>query len=285
MKAEGVPAEANAAVRSACGDGATLQLVSDRRGSAVWKATGPVRSVALKVGAGLEGTAITRREAAALHGITRGGLLAHGREETAAWMVTPWHDGPSMWDALADVRAEGGDREAAQRHVVDVCEAVAELHAAGWVHGDLQPGHAIHTEHGVALIDCSWAWHPARLFPSGLFRGGMPHLLAPEVAAAVEAGARPVTVSRAAEVYTLAASLWWSVTGDWPLDYGAAGLDPTEMSAGQLREVIGSRRLALPPTSTWPAMQAALGTALRPDPARRPTAGGLAAFAGAVLTR
>lgn len=285
MNSESVPAEAMDAVRAACGGSTSLHRVSDRRGSAVWKAVGPVRSAAVKVGTGLEGMAITGREAAALDAIGRGGLLAHGREDTTAWMVTPWYDGPSTWDLLLDVRAGSGDRGAARRHVADVCAAVAELHAAGWVHADLQPGHAIHTKDGVVLIDCSWAWHPARLFPSSLFRGGMPHLLAPEVAAAVEAGARPVTVSRTAEVYTLAASLWWSITGDWPLHYAAAGLDPAEMNAGQLRKAIGSGRLTLSPAAAWPAMQTTLATALRPDPNGRPTAGDLAVAVGAVRPR
>ncbi|MFB7088649.1 hypothetical protein [Streptomyces sp. NPDC056296] len=220
---------------------------------------------------------ITAREAAALQAMDRGGLLAHGRSETAAWMVAPWYDGPSTWELLLDVRAGGGDLSLARRYVADVCAAVGKLHAAGWVHGDLQPGHAIHTGRGVALIDCSWAWHPTRLFPSTLFRGGMPHLLAPELAAAVEAGARPVTTSRAAEVYALAASLWWAVTGDWPLDYAAAGVDPAGLRAAQLREEVGSGRLPLRPASVWPTLQRVLATALCPEPSRRPSAACLAA--------
>ncbi|MEU2298306.1 hypothetical protein ABZ584_13020 [Streptomyces antibioticus] len=272
MKDETVPPEASAAVGVECGEDVALQLISDRRGSAVWKATGPRRSVAVKVGTGPEGTVITAREAAALHAMGRGGTLANGRGRHRAWMVTPWYDGPSTWEILAGVRAGGGDRAMARRHVAAVCDAVAELHTAGWVHGDLQPGHAIHTPLGVTLIDCSWAWHPSSLLPSHLFRGGMPHLLAPELAAAVEAGALPVTTSRSAEVYTLAASLWWAITGDWPLDYEAVHLDPTGVKAGELREVIGSGRLPLRPPLAWPAVLGVLADALSPDPGRRPTA-------------
>lgn len=168
---------------------------------------------------------------------------------------------------------------------MDLCKAVAELHAADWVHADLQPGHAIHARHGVAVIDCSWAWHPARLAPSRLFRGGMPHLLAPELAASVEAGVRPVAPSKAAEVYALAASLWRSITGDWPLDYGAAGLDPAGMPAGQVRQAIGRSCLPLRPASAWPAMQNLLATALGPAPDGRPTAGELAAAISAAGPR
>ncbi|MGM9382221.1 hypothetical protein ACTAE5_16445 [Streptomyces antibioticus] len=106
----------------------------------------------------------------------------------------------------------------------------------------------------------------------------MPHLLAPELAAAVEAGALPVTTSRSAEVYTLAASLWWAITGDWPLDYEAVHLDPTGVKAGELREVIGSGRLPLRPPLAWPAVLGVLADALSPDPGRRPTAEALSAL-------
>ncbi len=168
----------------------------------------------MKIGAGPEGSAITSREAEALSAMGEAGaLLAYGQGRRSAWMVTPWYEGPSTWEALADVRYGDGNLDAGLGRVVELCEAVAQLHQADWVHGDLQPGHAIHTDLGFALIDCSWAWHPERLFPSMLFRGGMPHLLAPELAASVEAGDRPVTPSRAAEVYTLAACLWWAISG------------------------------------------------------------------------
>ncbi|MFI6209114.1 hypothetical protein ACIBAI_22365 [Streptomyces sp. NPDC051041] len=278
MKTETVPPEAGVAVRAVCGDGTDFQLISDRRGSAVWKAAGPRGTVAVKVGTGPEGAVITAREATVLHAMGRGRLLAHGRGETAAWMVTPWYDGPSTWEALLDVRAGRGDFESARRYVVGVCGAVAELHAAGWVHGDLQPGHAIHTAEGVALIDCSWAWHPAHLGPSHLFRGGMPHLLAPETAAAVEAGEWPVTTSRPAEVYTVAASLWWAITGAWPLAYDAIGLDPARLTAAVLRRVIGARRIPLCDVRVWPGAQGVLGEVLTAPADSRPTAAELAAL-------
>ncbi|MBD0742950.1 hypothetical protein [Streptomyces sp. CBMA152] len=73
-----------------------------------------------------------------------------------------------------------------------LCETVGVLHQAGWVNADLQPHHAIHTPGGVVqLIDSSWAWS-LHLSPSYAFRGGLVHLLPPQLAATVENGARPV---------------------------------------------------------------------------------------------
>ncbi|MGW2552242.1 hypothetical protein [Streptomyces sp. NPDC001635] len=277
MTERSLPDEAHAAVEEVCGAGVDLVPVTDRRGSAVFRATGPKRSVAVKIGAGPEGSAITSREAEALSTMgCNGALLAHGQGRRTAWMVTPWYEGPSTWEALADVRYGDGNLDAALGRVVELCQAVAELHQADWVHGDLQPGHAIHTDRGVALIDCSWAWHPRRLFPSMLFRGGIPHLLAPELAASVEAGDRPVTPSRAAEVYTLAASLWWAISGTWPLDYEAAGIDPTKLMAAQLRRAIGSGRLKPRAATTWPTVQRMLTTVIAEPPEQRPTVSELA---------
>jgi serine/threonine protein kinase len=278
MNSGSVPAEATAAVREVCGDGADLRLVSDRRGTAVWKAAGPLRSVAVKVGVGREGAAITARESAVLDAMGRGALLAYAHGQEAAWLMTPWYDGLSTWSAMVDVRAGAGVDDAARRLVVDVCEAVAELHASGWVHGDLQPHHTLHThDQGVVFIDCSWAWRPGVLPASSLFRGGLPHLLAPELAAEVEAGVRPLVTTQAAEVYALGASLWWAIAGEWPLDYDAAGVATAGLPSGQLRDAISSGRIPLHPPKAWPDGQDVLATALRPDPDQRPDAAELAA--------
>jgi hypothetical protein len=282
MKTQTLPAEVRAAVDATCGKGADLKLVTDRRGCAVWKATGPVRAAAVKVGTGLEGKPITARETGALTAIGPGdAVLAHGRREDAAWMVTPWHDGPSTWDALRGIRHGSGDLGEAKRYLVELCEAVARLHAAGWVHSDIQPAHAFHTPRGAILIDCSWAWHPQRFAASMLFRGGMPHLLAPELAAAIEHGTRPVQPSQPAEVYALAASLWWATTGTWPLHYTAGGIDPRQLAAAQLRQHIGTGRIPLHAPSSWPGVQDVLEVlmaALGRPPEHRPSAAGLAAL-------
>ncbi|MEV0976553.1 hypothetical protein [Streptomyces sp. NPDC049915] len=276
MRTETLPTAAHEAAEERCGPDTKFTLITDRRGSAVWKGRGARGIVAVKSGTD-EGAAITARESAVLAAMAPGRLLASGSAGHTAWMITPWHSGPSTWDALRGVRHRQVDPEAARSSVVDLCRAVAQLHAAGWVHSDLQPGHAIHTGQGVVLIDCSWAWHYARLAPSRMFRGGMPHLLAPELAAAVEAGMSPVAPDPAAETYTLAASLWWAITGDWPLDYAAAGVDPSELSAAQLRKAIGLGQFRVRLSSTWPAVQDVLRAVLTEPPGRRLTASALAA--------
>ncbi|MDX2817457.1 hypothetical protein PV410_33810 [Streptomyces sp. PA03-5A] len=133
-----------------------LEPVSDRRGCMVWQATGPLRTAAVKCGAGVEGTVIVLRESAAVAGIYGASAVrAHGRSPGAACMLTDWHEGPSTQQVLAGVRDGTIDLAAARDAVVALCEAVAALHAVGWVHGDIEPDHLVHTPAGVRFRDCS----------------------------------------------------------------------------------------------------------------------------------
>lgn len=262
-----------------CGGRAQLEVISDRRGAAVWKATGPSGTVEIKAGTG-EGAAITLREAHVLKAMGEPGRdVVMDRRQGLAWMVTPWFEGPSTWDALRGVREGRGDESAALACVIQLCEAVTQLHAAGWVHGDLQPQHSIHTKDGVRLIDCSWAWRRG-FEPSYVFRGGLPHLLSPELAASVEAGTRPVAPMPADDVYALAAGVWWAVTGAWPLDYDAADIPVSSISAAQLREVIATRRVPLCTTTVMPSLLQMMAAALLAPSERRPTAAQLGRAVG-----
>ncbi|MFE0099829.1 hypothetical protein [Streptomyces sp. NPDC059009] len=275
------PVEALAAVEAVCGEDTVLKLISRRRGSSVWQCSGRLRAVALKVGVGPDGAEITARETKVLIEMGAGhSLLGRGRGfgsgQAAAWMLTPWYDGPSTWEIFREVRASTGRWEAARAHASDLCKAVAQLHAAGWVHADLQPQHAIHTGEGVRLIDCSWAWHPTMLLPSGLFRGGRPHFLAPELARSIHEGVRPVAPLQPAEVYALAASLWTAITGTWPLDYARIGVDPDNLTPAVLRQIIGTQRIPLRGPQVWPDVQDVLREVLTKPAERRLTAAELA---------
>ncbi|AWK10021.1 hypothetical protein DDQ41_15210 [Streptomyces spongiicola] len=265
------PYDAVQAAEALCGP-VVLEPVTDRRGSAVWRAVGPNGAVAVKAGEG-DGALVTAREGEVAD---RLGLLGtHGVSDGVAWLVTPWFDGPSTREVFAPVRAGDSDRAAVRAAAVDLCRAVADLHARGWVHADLQPEHAIHTKDGVRLIDLSWAWRPG-FEPSEMFRGGIPHLLAPELAAAVVAGVRPAAPSPAAEVYTLAGVLWTCITGRWPLDYERAGLLPRELGAAGVREAIATGGIPLDADRPWPELQQLLEGALLAPAGERPTAAELA---------
>lgn len=188
-----------------------------------------------------------------------------------SWIVTRWLDGPSTYKVFAPYRNGEDGQDQALAAAVGLCRAVADLHAAGWVHSDLQPAHAVHTDHGVQLLDLAWAWRPG-FVPTDTFRGGIVHLLAPELAAAIGVGIMPVTPSTAAEVYALAGSLWTCATGRWPLDYQAAGIDPNTLTPVQLRARIANRAAPLDPGRPWPELQKPLRDVLLAPRSSRPTA-------------
>ncbi|MFE7780739.1 hypothetical protein [Streptomyces nigrescens] len=277
------PTAAGATTEAVCGTPIELKEISDRRGAAVWKATGPDGAVAVKAGKG-KGAAVTQREAAVLDAMGRPDyLLASGEDEGVAWLVTRWFKGLSTWHAFAPVRCGTDGKAGVLSASVDLCRAVAELHSSGWVHADLQPSHGIHTDHGVRLIDCSWSWRHG-LEPTSDFRGGITHLVAPELAASINVGIQPVTPSAAADVYALAGSLWTCSTGRWPLDYAAAGIDPSQLTPAEIRTHIASRRISLDTAAPWPTFQDILRPVLLGRASDRPTAAELSETLTTVAT-
>ncbi|MFC8829585.1 hypothetical protein ACFT9I_30070 [Streptomyces sp. NPDC057137] len=250
--------------------------ITDRRGSAVWRATGAVATVAVKHGYG-EGEETTVREAAVLDQLS-GYTVTAGRATGGVWYVTPWLDGPSTWQVFGPIR-DGGDgrgrrcdRASVLAGAGQLCRAVADLHAAGWVHGDLQPSHGIHMGTGVRLIDFAWSWREGTgMAPWPKFYGGITHLVAPELAAWITDGPQPVTPSAPSDVYTLAGVLWTCATGKWPLDYAAAGIAP-DVGPTRRRAAIATGTIPLDSATPWPAFQDVLRPVLLSGPDDRPTA-------------
>lgn len=265
-------AEALKAAEATCGP-LELTEISNRRGSAVWKATGPQGVVSIKLGTG-EAAEVTAREASVLDQLP-GYSVTAGRFDHGVWFVTPWLVGPSTWEVFRPVRKGDGGRDEALAAAIELCRAVADLHSEGWVHGDLQPQHGVHDEDGtVRLLDFAWS---RRLdsTPWTTFDGTMIHLTAPELAARIITGPQPVDTTRPADVYALAGTLWTCVTGSWPLDYAAAGLSrgtPVE----ELRKAIATRAVPLSSSTPWPALQARLRFVLLAEPDDRPSAAELA---------
>ncbi|MFI1521625.1 protein kinase domain-containing protein [Kitasatospora cineracea] len=266
-------AEALKAAEALCGPVA-LTEISDRRGSAVWKASGPAGAASIKLGTG-EAAEVTAREASVLDRLP-GYEVAVGRIDGGVWYVTRWEEGPSTWHQFRSVRAgRDATRSEALASAVQAAQAVADLHGLGWIHGDLQPAHAIHTPNGVRLIDFAWARQLGET-PWTSFRGTMVHLTAPELAAEITAGGQPVLTTFRSDVYALAAALWTCVTGDWPLDYEAAGIDRQSIGPAALLEAIGERTVPLAGTEVWPELQQVLKPVLLGDAKDRPLATELA---------
>ncbi|MER7771901.1 hypothetical protein [Kitasatospora sp. NPDC096140] len=270
--------EALKAARSICGP-LELEEISNRRGSAVWKATGPQGVASIKLGTG-EAAEVTAREASVLDQLP-GYTVTAGRFDDGVWYVTPWLAGPSTWEVFRPVRKGDGGRGDALEAAVELCRAVAGLHAEGWVHGDLQPQHGIHGADGtVRLLDFAWSRRLGST-PWTAFDGTMIHLTAPELAAAIITGPQPVDTTQTADVHALAGTLWTCVTGTWPLDYEAAGLGRGTPVA-EIRKAIATRAVPLAASTPWPTLQARLRDVLLAGPDDRPSAVELADLVQAV---
>ncbi|MBD0672899.1 protein kinase domain-containing protein [Streptomyces sp. CBMA156] len=271
-------AEALKAAETLCGP-LSLEEISNRRGSAVWKATGPHAVASIKLGTG-EAAEVTAREASVLDQLP-GYTVTVGRFGNGVWYVTPWLAGPSTWQVFRPVRKGEGRKVEALAAAVGLCRAVAALHADGWVHGDLQPAHGIHSADGtVRLLDFAWTRRIGST-PWTTFDGTMIHLTAPELAARIINGPQPVETTRTADVYALAGTLWTCATGTWPLDYRTAGLDKGT-PVGEIRKAIAHRAVPMSTAMPWPALQARLRHVLSAAPDDRPTAAELAKLIEAV---
>jgi hypothetical protein len=170
-----------------------------------------------------------------------------GVDDAGPYLVMELVDGPSL--ASADVPA---DRVA--RIGVEVASALAALHAAGVVHGDVKPANILLSPDGAKLTD----------FGIARAADDTVTMSSPGVVFGTPAYAAPETLSHAertpaADVYSLAAVLYEALTGSrWNAAQGATR--------------------AMPPRA-WARV---LEPALSPDPTRRPTAAALAASLAAI---
>ncbi|MYS32912.1 phosphotransferase family enzyme [Streptomyces sp. KhCrAH-43] len=273
-------AEGRAEAEQLTGTPATWELKKNRGSTTVWEVTGPTGHWALKIGRSADAAVVARetqvlRHIATVSPTSYGARSKSGRTPDSAWQLTPWLTGPSTWEAFRSVRDGTMDRSQALAAAVDLAAAVGALHQTGWVHGDVQPHHAIHAQGGVRLIGCSWAWHP-NLPPSYASHSGLLHLMSPELIHRVESEERPIAPTQPDETYALAAGLWWAATNAWPLDYTHLGIDPATFTAKGLRGVLVRRWPPLGRISTWPQLDEVLRSVLTARPSERPTALNLA---------
>ncbi|MCF2526711.1 lipopolysaccharide kinase InaA family protein [Yinghuangia soli] len=259
--------------------------VSDRGGTQVWRVdtAGGVVAVKLDTDGGRAAA-----ELAVLRMLAWPALAGWGESEGRAWLATRWVAGQTTTDVWSAVRQSTSHHPQVRRRTLlatlDLCEAVARLHRAGWLHGDLRPEHCLHARGGVRLIGLSHAVGPAADTP---YRSsGEPgadgaedlDLVAPELCAAALRG-EPARPSPASEVYALAAMIRKCWTGASPLDY-----DGAEPAAERRRRLIadGLPLRAVPDRCAWPALDARLATALRHDPDARPRVAQLARMIGSL---
>lgn len=219
-------------------------MVLDRRGSMLWNIVTAAGRYALKLGYPIAETEhwpaqpwtalAPAREAAVLDQLGR--PVPSGVWEQGTWNMQPWHEGPDLQHAWQDVRA--GERRPDLGVALFCARALAELHAQGWAHGDVQPAHFLLDDGRVRLIDLALAHgKPIPEHVNFPYRGCLVHYEAPEISAQVldQGWATP---TQAADVYALGATLMMAATSRRAVIY------PDDASRPEQRAAIveGNRR-------------------------------------------
>ncbi|MGW7594983.1 protein kinase domain-containing protein [Streptomyces rubiginosohelvolus] len=281
-----LPAEAVALLTGHTGTPTAIQLLSDRRGSRVWKVQGPGGAVAVKANNpdadnDHDKAAEMAQEDDHLLRLTAAGALSldyrvgAGTWEGGRWLAVNWIDGAPLWQAFAPARSPEGDRAAVRSWLTGIArkwtQHLARMHAAGWAHADVQPTNTLVTNDGrAAVIDYALACGPndRRSVP---YRGALTHTTAPEIATAILSTPADTHVQArpAADVWSLGASLFWCWTGHRPVPY-----DETTDRLEKLAAIAKGTTTALPDARPWPfpAFEDTITACLAPDPADRPTA-------------
>ncbi|MFJ2607445.1 protein kinase [Streptomyces sp. NPDC087425] len=218
----------------------TRRLVVDRRGSAVWDVESHRGRFAVKVGRPIEATAqwsaqpwtalAPAREAAVLCRLGREDI-AYGDWKHGTWNIQPWHEGPDLHELWEPCRRQDASVRPSARVALGCVEALADLHARGWAHGDVQPAHFVVGPERTCLIDLALArGGPVPEEYDFPFRGCLVHYEAPEIARSVlDTGEAEPT--RAADVYALGASLLISATGRRAVEYPDDAPRPVQREA------------------------------------------------------
>lgn len=215
-------------------------LVINRRGSTVWEVESHRGHYAVKLGYPIEATADWPAQPwTALAPAREGAILlrlgvkeiAYGEWEHGTWNFQPWHVGPDLYRLWEPCRRREPSTAPHTSVALGCVEALAELHAKGWAHGDVQPAHFIIGPERTHLIDLALA--QGGHVPEGYdfpFRGCLVHYEAPEIARSVLATGE-AEPTQEADIYALGATLLVSATGWRAVEYPDDAPGPVQREA------------------------------------------------------
>ncbi len=247
----------------------TVQVLEDVE---VYQATRGDRTVALKIlraggGAGSR-RALEREELLLRHldDTVTPELVECGVHDGRKYLATEWCDGVPATTAAAELRREPSGSRAVLGLCVSIVRAYAHLHAQGVIHADVHPRNVLVDGTGrVRIIDYGLAITSGDVIPGigDVPRGGVSFYLDPEFAAARLAGLPAPASTQASDQYSIAAMLYFLLTG---FHYAEFSAEKQEMRR-QIAE--DPPRPFAPRADAWPEAEAVLARALSKQPVRR----------------
>ncbi|MGW0547911.1 hypothetical protein [Streptomyces altiplanensis] len=136
--------------------------------------------------------------------------VRHGDGEGGRWLAVPWIDGRSVQEVFAPARdghATDEQRTVMRQTTRAVLAALERLRQTGRVHGDVPAENMIVTGEVVAFIGHGNTHH-VDLPLSHAYRGGLIHVIAPEIAAQLltTADGQHVALTAPADLFALGVS-------------------------------------------------------------------------------
>jgi hypothetical protein len=137
-------------------------------------------------------------------------VLSAERKGNEVGIVMEWLKGQTI-DRIVQTQGALGAREAAVIGM-DICRALAAVHAAGLLHGDVKAHNVMREEGGrIVLMDFGASRDLSHAPAAGTDFAGTPIYMAPEVFAGEPR-------STASDVYSLGVLLFYMVSGHYPID-------------------------------------------------------------------
>lgn len=208
--------------------------------------------------------------------LARGGESREGQDGRAGrpWLALEWVRGVDAERAAREIRTLLDDARCARRAALfrlaqSLFEAYASLHERGVVHGDVHPGNVLVAPDGaVRLLDfgvAAFSRVPADLIDlAAPPRGGVAFYYEPECARAMLEGGAPLPPSFAGEQYSVAALIYFLLSGAHYCDFSLTREAMLRQIAEQPPRAFAA--LGLEP---WPEAEAILARALAKAPAER----------------
>ncbi|MCX4669638.1 hypothetical protein OG453_23630 [Streptomyces sp. NBC_01381] len=274
-------------IASVWGEDAPAVLVADRRGTCLWRVDTRHGPYALKITVPctdpqghVDSERLALVEAELLLGLEADHVLtglyeAHGTlpEGVGSWLALKWVGGDDADAAFAKLR-HSPDAALAASYAAAMCRAVADLHAGGWRHGDLQDAHFILDGSRAHLLDFAMAHAPRRTPGTGpvVYRGAYDWFMSPELAhdRLTTTPADDLMLTCASEVWSLCAVIFACWTGTYPISSKTTTQTTPELrkelSLGQVKPWQDVR--------PWPyaSFEEIITSGLQHDPGHRPTA-------------